>query len=108
MLHSDWFSLIALVSMKVSFSDMMQGDNGNIKVLLGITSFTSYLVIYVICRCIVLFCLYSEMALYNISEWVLLWAQQVEAQRMENEALINIREAKDFDSSNFKQLSVFI
>ena len=65
MLHSDWLSLIPLVSMNVSFSDMMQGDNGNIKVLLGISSFTDYLVIYVICHCIVVFCLYSETALYN-------------------------------------------
>ena len=50
----------------MSFSDMMQGDNGNIKVLLGITSFTIYLVIYMIYHCIVVFCLYSETALYNI------------------------------------------
>ena len=39
MLHSDWFSLIALVTAKVSITDMMQGDNGNIKVLLWITLF---------------------------------------------------------------------
>ena len=69
MLHSDWFSLIALVSMNVSFSDMMQGDNGNIKVLLGITSFTDYLAVYMIYHCDVVFCLYSEIALvlYNNS-----------------------------------------
>ena len=66
MLHSHWFSLIALVSANVSFSDMMQGDKGNIKVLLGIASFTDYLAIYMIYHCIVVYCLYSEMALYNI------------------------------------------
>ena len=65
MLHSDWFSLIVLVSANVSFSDMMQGDNGNIKVLLGIASFTDYIVIYLIYHCIVVFCPYNEMALYN-------------------------------------------
>ena len=65
MLHSDWFSLTALVFVNVSFSDMMQGDNGNIKVLLGIASFTDYLAIYMIYHCIVVFCLYSKMALYN-------------------------------------------
>ena len=56
------------VEMKVcmSFSDMMQGDNGNIKEVLGIASFTDYLVIYVIYRCVVVFCHYSETALYNI------------------------------------------
>ena len=42
---------------------MMQGDNGNIKVTLGITSFTDYLVIYMIYRCGVVFCLYNVMAL---------------------------------------------
>ena len=31
MLHSDWFTLIAFISANVSFSDMMQGDNGDIK-----------------------------------------------------------------------------
>ena len=66
MLHSDWFSLITLVSANVSFSDMMQGDNGNIKVLLGIAAFTDYIAIYLIYHCIVVFCPYNEMALYNI------------------------------------------
>ena len=32
------------------------------------------------------------------SEWVLLWAQSTEAQRVQTEALDNIKEAKDFDS----------
>ena len=65
MLHSDWFSLVALVSANVSIT-MMQGDNGNIKVTWGITSFTNYLVIYMIYCCGVVFCLYNVMALYNI------------------------------------------
>ena len=65
MLHSDWFSLIALVSANVSIT-MMQGDNGNIKVTLGITSFTDYLAIYMIYHCGVVFCLYNITALYNI------------------------------------------
>ena len=51
----------------MSFSDMMQGDYGNIKEVLGITPFTSYLVIYMIYHCVVAFCLYSEMVLHNIS-----------------------------------------
>ena len=45
---------------------MMQGDNENIKVSLGIVSFTNYLVIYMIYCCGVVFCLYNVMALYNI------------------------------------------
>ena len=51
--------------MNVSIT-MMQGDNKNIKVTLGIASFTSYLVIYMIYHCGVVFCLYNVMALYNI------------------------------------------
>ena len=51
----------------MSFSDMMQGDNGNIKEVLGITSFTDYLAIQMIYPCVVVFCLYSVMALYNIN-----------------------------------------
>ena len=43
----------------------MQGDNGNIKVLLGIAPFTDYLVIYMIYCCCVVFYLYKVMALYN-------------------------------------------
>ena len=66
MLHSDWFSLIMLVSANMSIT-MMQGDNGNIMMLLGITSFTNYLVIYMIYHCGVVFCLYNIMALYNIT-----------------------------------------
>ena len=66
MLHSDWFSLIVLVSVNVSISDMMQGDNGNIKVLLGIASFTNYLAIYMIYCCIIVFCPYIKTVLYNI------------------------------------------
>ena len=58
-------SLFALVSMNVSIT-MMQGDNENIKVLLGITLFTNYLAIYMIYHCGVVFCLYNVMALYNI------------------------------------------
>ena len=50
----------------MSFSDMMQGDNGNIKEVLGISLFTDYLGIYMIYHCVVVFCLYSKMALYNI------------------------------------------
>ena len=45
---------------------MMQKDNGHIKVLLGITSFIDYLLIYMIYHCIVVFCLYSKTALYNV------------------------------------------
>ena len=65
MLHSDWFSLIALVSTNVSITDIMQGDNGNIKVLIGIALLINYLVIYMTYQCVVVFCLYNEMALYN-------------------------------------------
>ena len=50
----------------MSFSDMMQGDNGNIKEVLGIAPFTDYLAIYMIYHCVVVFCLYSETALHNI------------------------------------------
>ena len=64
MLYSDWFSLITLVSPNVS-TTMMQGDNENIKVLLGIASFTNYLAIYMIYHCGVVFCLYSITVLYN-------------------------------------------
>ena len=45
---------------------MMQGDNENIKVTLGIASFTDYLAIYMIYNFGVVFCLYNVMALYNI------------------------------------------
>ena len=45
---------------------MMQGDNGNIKEVLGITSLIDYLVIYLIYHCIIVFCLYKKTALYNI------------------------------------------
>ena len=69
MLHSDWFSLIGLVSTNVSITDMMQGDNGNMKVLLGIATFTNYLVIYMIYHCVVVFCLYSILALYNMMKF---------------------------------------
>ena len=48
-----------------SFSDMMQWDNGNIKEVLGITLLINYLAIYLIYHCIIVFCLYNEMALYN-------------------------------------------
>ena len=54
-----------LVSANMSIT-MMQGDNGNIMMLLGITSFTNYLVIYMIYHCGVVFCLYNIMALNNI------------------------------------------
>ena len=54
-----------LVPANMSITDMMQGDNGNIKVLLGITPFTDYLAIYMIYHCVVVFCLYNIMALYN-------------------------------------------
>ena len=45
---------------------MMQGDNGNIKVLLEITLFTNYLAIYMIYHCGVVFYLYNVITLYNI------------------------------------------
>ena len=45
---------------------MMQGDNGNIKEVLGITLLINYLAIYLVYHCIIVFCLYNEMALYNI------------------------------------------
>ena len=41
--------------MYMSFSDMMQGDNGNIKEVLGIVPFTNYLAIYMIYCCVVVF-----------------------------------------------------
>ena len=50
----------------VSFSDMMQGDKRNIKEVLGIALLINYLAIYLIYHCIVVICLYNEMALYNI------------------------------------------
>ena len=65
MLHSDWFSFTTLVSANVSFSDAMQGGNVNIKVLLGIASFTDYIAIYLIYHCIIVFCPYNKTALYN-------------------------------------------
>ena len=65
MLHPDWFILMALVSLNVSII-MMPGDNGNIKVTLGITSFTDYLAMYKIYHCGGVFCLYNIMALYSI------------------------------------------
>ena len=49
----------------MSFSDMMQGDNGNIKEVLGITLLIDYLAIYLIYCCIIVFCLYNETVLYN-------------------------------------------
>ena len=52
-------------SLTGSFSDMMQGDNRNIKVLLGIASLIDYLAIYLIYCCIIVFCLYNKTALYN-------------------------------------------
>ena len=55
------YTLIGFVNVSMT---MMQGDNGNIKVTLGIASFTDYLAIYMIyCRGVV-FCLYNVMALY--------------------------------------------
>ena len=65
MVNFDWFILIALISANMSFSDMMQGDYGNIKEVLGIAPFTDYLVIYMIYHCVVAFCLYSKMTLHN-------------------------------------------
>ena len=56
------------ISANVSFSDMMQGDNRNIKEVLGIASFTNYLAIHMIYHCVVVFCLYSKMVLYNKKE----------------------------------------
>ena len=52
----------------VSFSDMMQGDKGNIKEVLGIASFTDYLAIHMIYHCVVVFCIYSGTALYNSTQ----------------------------------------
>ena len=65
MLHYDWFTLIMFISMSMSFPDMMQGDNGNIKEVLGIASFTDYLAICMIYHCVVVFCHYSKSVLYN-------------------------------------------
>ena len=62
-----WYTCHSLIYM--SFSDMMQGGNGNIKEVLGITSFTDYLAIYMIYCCVVVFCLYSKMVLHNIPIW---------------------------------------
>ena len=50
-----------------SFSDMMQGDNGKIKEVLETALLITYLVIYLIYCCIIVFCLYNEMVLYNNS-----------------------------------------
>ena len=66
MVNFDWFTLITLISANVSFSDMMQGDNGNIKEVLGITPYTDYLAIYMIYHCVAVFCVYSKMVLHNI------------------------------------------
>ena len=55
----------------MSFSDMIEGDNGNIKEVLAIASFTDYLVIYMIYHCFVVFCLYSEMVLHNTTRDIL-------------------------------------
>ena len=49
--------------MYVSFPDMMQGDKGNIKVNLGITLVQQINRFY---HGIIVFCLYSNTALYNI------------------------------------------
>ena len=49
----------------MSFSDMMQRDNGNMKELLEIALFINYLAIYLIYHCIIVFFLYNETALYN-------------------------------------------
>ena len=45
---------------------MMQGDNRNIKVTLGIASFTDYLAIFMIYNSGIVFFLYNIMAVYNI------------------------------------------
>ena len=50
----------------MSFFDMMQGDNGNIKELIGITLLIDLIVIYLIYHCIIVFCLYTKTALYHI------------------------------------------
>ena len=49
----------------MSFFDMIQGDNVNIKELMGITSLIDLIAIYLIYCCIIVFCLYTETALYN-------------------------------------------
>ena len=54
------FLISCPLNMYVSFPDMMEGDKGNIKVNLGITSIKQLIRFY---HCI---CLYSDMALYNI------------------------------------------
>ena len=45
---------------------MMQGDNGNIKEVIGMALLIDYLAIYLIYCCMFVFCLYNETALYNI------------------------------------------
>ena len=46
---------------------MMQGDDGNIKEVLGIALLINYLAIYLIYCSIIAFCLYNETVLYNNS-----------------------------------------
>ena len=50
----------------MSFYGMMQGDNANIKEQIGITLFIDLIVIYLTYHCIIVFCIYSKTALYNI------------------------------------------
>ena len=75
------------------FSDMMQGDNGNIKEVLGITLFIDYLAIDLIYHCIIVFCLYNEMTLYNIPIVFKIFALLTWINRM----LINITNNLKFD-----------
>ena len=49
----------------MSLYDMMQGHNGNTKELIGITLLINLIVIYLIYHCIIVFYLYTDMALYN-------------------------------------------
>ena len=49
----------------MSFYGMMQGDNANIKEQIGITLFIDLIVIYLTYHCIIVFCPFSETALYN-------------------------------------------
>ena len=45
---------------------MMQGDNGNMKEVLGIALLIDYLAIYLVYHCIIVFCPYNKTALYKM------------------------------------------
>ena len=66
------FRVVALLDVYVSFPGMMQDDKGNIKVSLGIASVSRLAGFY--CG-ISVFCLYTDMALYNTGSSM--WATPV-------------------------------